>query len=214
MPAPRKRVKHKPPRKTTRFSYRPWLFVGLGVIVVAVVIVLAVIGSQAGSSTANAASNDPTPTPEGLMGDPVVINSRAHVPEGSIPGPYASNPPAGGTHYPVNYTAKFYQESDLASLPAHPEGYLVHSLEHGYVIYWYNCKATSTLSCDALKQLIQKAMDQAGGTKLIAFPWSSMDVPLAMTSWGRILKMANPDEATMVKFANSNRHKSPEPDGP
>src|SRR5512146_2282302 len=123
-------------------------------------------------------------------------------------------PPAGGTHYPVDYTAKFYQESDLASLPAHPEGYLVHSLEHGYVIYWYNCKADPKIDCAALKQTIQKAMDAAGGTKLIAFPWSSMDVPVAMTSWGRILKMATPDEATMVKFANSNRYKSPEPDGP
>jgi hypothetical protein len=214
MPAARKRIKHKPTKKTTPISFRPWLFVGLGVIVVAVIIFLAVNGSKAANPTANAAGTDPTPSPAGLMGDPVPVASAAHVPEGSVPGPYASDPPAGGTHYPVNYTAKFYQESDLPSLPAHPEGYLVHSLEHGYVIYWYNCKATSTIDCTSLKALIQKAMDEAGDTKLIAFPWSSMDVPVAMTSWGRILKMSTPDEATMVKFANSNRYKSPEPDGP
>lgn len=214
MPATRKRVKHKPSRKPNRSSFRPWLFGGLGLLVVALIAFVAINAGKAANPAVDASSTDITPTPAGLMGDPVTIASAAHVPEGSVPGPYASNPPAGGTHYPVDYTAKFYQESDLASLPAHPEGYLVHSLEHGYVIFWYNCKADASIDCASLKQTIQKAMDAAGGTKLIAFPWSSMDVPVAMTSWGRILKMSTPDEQAMIKFAESNREKSPEPNGP
>lgn len=172
--------------------------IGLGILAVAAIIFLAV--------------NQPAAS-AGLMGDEVPILSRDHIPTDSVPGPYNSNPPAGGAHYPIDFTEHFYQESELASLPAHPEGYLVHSLEHGYVIFWYNCQAANT-DCASLKQTIQGVMDQTGGKKLIAFPWTSMDVPLAMTSWGRIMKFQTPDAAVMKQFVESNRYHAPEPDAP
>lgn len=148
--------------------------------------------------------------PGGLMGEAVVVASAAHVPDSVQPGPYNSNPPAGGTHYEVSYTAKFYEESDLLSLGKYPEGHLVHSLEHGYVIFWYNCQIAGT-DCTALKQTIQDVMKKTGGDKLIAFPWSSMDVPLAMTSWGRLLKFTHADPALMEQFVKTNRYQAPEP---
>lgn len=148
-----------------------------------------------------------------LMGEAVVVTSAAHVPDTVKPGPYNSNPPAGGTHYDTDYSEKFYQESDLAALPKYPEGYLVHSLEHGYVIFWYNCQVAGT-DCAALKKTIQDVMDKTGGDKLIAFPWSTMDVPLAMTSWGRILKFTTPDPMVMEKFVKTNRYQAPEPNAP
>lgn len=154
-----------------------------------------------------------SPGSTGLLGDEVVIASAAHVPDGTQPGPYNSNPPAGGTHYETDYEAKFFQESDLAALAKYPEGYLVHSLEHGYVIFWYNCQLPNT-DCPALKQTIQQVMDDTGGTKLIAFPWLDMDVPLAMTSWGRILKFTTPDPALMKQFVERNRYQAPEPNAP
>ena len=145
-----------------------------------------------------------------LLGDPVVVGSSAHVLDSVQPGPYNSNPPAGGTHYDESYRAKFYQETDLAGLSKYPEGYLVHSLEHGYVIFWYNCQVAGT-DCAALKQTIQDVMDKTGGDKLIAFPWSTMDVPLAMTSWGRILNFATADPVLMANFVQRNRYQAPEP---
>ncbi len=148
--------------------------------------------------------------PDGLMGQAVVVASAAHVADSVQPGPYNSNPPAGGTHYEESYAAKFYQESDLPSLPKYPEGYLVHSLEHGYVIFWYNCQVAGT-NCAALKQTIQDVMQKTGGDKLIAFPWSSMDVPLAMTSWGRLLNFTEPEPDLMEKFVKANRYQAPEP---
>ena len=33
----------------------------------------------------------------------------------------------------------------MPNLPQYPEGYLVHNLEHGYVIFWYNCAADPSL---------------------------------------------------------------------
>jgi hypothetical protein len=148
-----------------------------------------------------------------LMGDEVAIPSRDHVPTDTPPGPYKSNPPAGGAHYATDFPAKFYQETDLTTLPKNPQGYLVHSLEHGYVIFWYNCQVPNT-DCAALKQTIQKVMDETGGIKLIAFPWTDMDIPLAMTSWGRILKFPSPDPVLMKQFVERNRYQAPEPDAP
>ena len=176
------------------------LYGGIGLVVIAVIVVAVLTA-------------DNSPTTGGLMGDEVAIPSRDHVPSDAVPGPFNSNPPAGGAHFDTDWTENFYQESDLASLPPHPEGYLVHSLEHGYVIFWYNCQVANT-DCAALKQTIQKVMDQTGKTKLIAFPWSDMDVPLAMTSWGRILKFTQPDAAKMKQFVESNRYKAPEPNAP
>jgi len=110
-----------------------------------------------------------------LLGDEVPILTRDHAPS-DVPISYNSNPPAGGAHYEEDFPAKFYQESDLAALPPYPEGYLVHNLEHGYVIFWYNCQADGVTDCAALKQTIQQVMNETGNTKLIAFPWSRMDV--------------------------------------
>ncbi len=197
----------KSPRQIQREAQRRkqsqqkvFLYGSLAVVVVAVIAGIVFFANQA-------------PASSGLMGDPVGIPSRDHVPTNTPPGPYLSNPPAGGAHYDTDYPAKFFQESDLATLPAHPEGYLVHSLEHGYVIFWYNCQAPNT-DCTALKKTIQTVMDQAGGTKLIAFPWTGMDVPLAMTSWGRILKFARADPTVMAQFVQHNRYQAPEPDAP
>jgi hypothetical protein len=172
--------------------------ISLAVIAVIVIIVLAV---------------NKTPNSSGLMGEEVPILSRDHVPTDTVPGPYNSNPPAGGSHYDTDFSEKFYQETDLVTLPKNPEGYLVHSLEHGYVIFWYNCQVPNT-DCTALKETIQKVMDETGGTKLIAFPWTDMNIPLAMTSWGRILKFDKPDPVLMKQFVERNRYQAPEPNAP
>ncbi len=149
---------------------------------------------------------------QGPMGDVVVVDSREHVPVDTQPGPYTTNPPAGGRHFPTTFSAGFYQEGDLANLPKYPEGYLVHNLEHGYVIFWYNCAATPGLDCTALKQSIREVMDKYQGVKLIAFPWASMtDVPLTLTSWGRIMRLNTPDTALMSQFVERNRYQAPEP---
>ena len=186
-------------KKKQQNGQRLLIFGGVGLV-----IIIIVIAFLSANKTANLT---------GLLGDEVVITSAAHVPEGTKPGPYNSNPPAGGTHYDTDYESKFFQESDLAALPEFPEGYLVHSLEHGYVIFWYNCQVVN-IDCPALKQTIQQVMDDTGGTKLIAFPWSDMDVTLAMTSWGRILKFTTPDPVLMKQFVERNRYQAPEPNAP
>jgi hypothetical protein len=179
---------------------KKYIYVGSALAVIALAVIVTLLTGKSADSS-------------GLMGDEVAITSSNHVPSDSIPGPYNSNPPAGGTHFDTDFSEKFYQESDIPTLPAHPEGYLVHSLEHGYVIFWYNCQVPG-IDCSELKQTIQTVMDETGGTKLIAFPWADMDVPLSMTSWGRILNFTQPDAVQMTQFVERNRYHAPEPNAP
>ena len=149
-------------------------------------------------------------------GEAVAIpaNYKTHIEEGSPPGPYPSNPPAGGVHYASELDAKFYQEEDLASLPKNPEGHLVHNLEHGYVIFWYNCAVLDEAGCTQVKDSIRQVMNGFDGVKLIAFPWKSLEVPLAMTSWGRLQRFESFNPSQARAFIKANRNRAPEPNAP
>lgn len=57
---------------------------------------------------------------------------RMHVPDGTKVN-YSTNPPVFGPHYP-DWTTKGFYDTPRA------DGNLVHSMEHGYVIFWYDCE--------------------------------------------------------------------------
>lgn len=137
-----------------------------------------------------------------------------HVEEGTDPGPFNSDPPTSGPHYASDLTAGFYEESEIEGIGPYPSGYLVHNLEHGYVIFWYNCAVLDKAGCTELKGQIQEVMEEAMNTKLIAFPWNSIDVPVVMTSWGRMQRFENFDPKLALRFVGSNRNRAPEPQAP
>jgi len=131
-----------------------------------------------------------------LVGQEVQIESRNHVPEGtSIQ--YNTNPPAGGPHYPVTAHAGVYDKA-----PA--DGYLVHSLEHGTVILWYR-EDLAKGEVEKLKGIFNKM-----GGKTIMTPRKGMDVPVGVTSWGRILKLKEIDEKKILEFYETNYNRAPE----
>jgi len=82
----------------------------------------------------------------------------------------------------------------------YPAGYLVHSLEHGYIIFWYNYEVLDDIACTQLKAETQSVMEQANMFKVIAYPWSSIDVPLVMTSWGRMMRYETFDAKDAYAF--------------
>lgn len=149
-------------------------------------------------------------------GEEVAIpaNYGEHIEEGQEPGPFPSNPPAGGRHYANEFDAGFYDENSPQVQVAYPEGYIGHNLEHGYVIFWYNCTSQSESECSNLKSEIKAVMKDFGGVKLVAFPWPSMDVPVAMTSWGRIQRFDSFDPKTASTFVKANLNRAPEPNAP
>jgi hypothetical protein len=125
---------------------------------------------------------------------------------------YPSDPPAGGPHYAEELSNGFFDESSLPSRPGDIAGYLVHNLEHGYVIFWYNCAKLDESGCNTLKSQIKAVMDAKNNFKLIAVPWKSIDTPLVMTSWGRLQRFDQFDAGAARTFIESNLSHSPEPD--
>ena len=71
-----------------------------------------------------------------LPGQEVKDDGREHVTD--IYGvKYSSNPPTSGKHFPVWAKPGVYDR--LVS-----DGYLLHSMEHGYVVIWYDCSKLSS----------------------------------------------------------------------
>jgi len=118
-------------------------------------------------------------------GHDVTIQGRNHIAVGQPHDPYNSEPPSSGDHYATPAQAGFYDQA-----PA--DEYLVHSMEHGYVIIWYNCDQYTAGTCDQLKAQIKDIMGAAGvsaitGTlKLIAVPRAGQKTAIALSAWGRI----------------------------
>ncbi|GAB1471704.1 hypothetical protein MASR2M66_25820 [Chloroflexota bacterium] len=57
------------------------------------------------------------------------------------------------------------------------------------MVFWYNCDLLDESACSELKSQIRSVMDELGGTKMIAYPWTSIDVSLVMTSRGVTAKI-------------------------
>ncbi len=151
--------------------------------------------------------------PEDLPGQEVPIQGSEHINPGVPHDPYNSDPPSSGPHYAATVETGFYDE-------APQDEYLVHNLEHGHVIIWYNCSALAADACTALKDQIREVMSRAGvslitGTsKINAVPRPTMDTTLALTSWGRLDKFDAFDRDRILAFIRAFRDNAPENGAP
>jgi hypothetical protein len=139
-----------------------------------------------------------------------IMGDISHVEDGTDPGPYNSNPPTSGRHYPTSLTPGFYD----TNVYQYPEGYLVHNLEHGYVIFWYNCSELETSECEQLKGEVRLVLEAENNNKVIAYPRETIEEPVVLTSWGQLLRMEAFDADAARSFVARNRNKAPEPNAP
>lgn len=114
--------------------------------------------------------------------------NQEHVDEGT-PLTYADAPPATGRHYPVwePISRKFYG-ADRPEL-----GYLVHNLEHGYTVLWYDeTAADDPEMADQVRAIAEKFEGDESNFRLKfkAAPWTEADGAafpegqhVAMTHW-------------------------------
>ena len=151
--------------------------------------------------------------PEPQLGTAYPIASRDHIQFGQQAADYNTDPPTSGQHYDNPSEAGFY---DVA--PA--DEFMVHSLEHGYIVIYFNCTDLSDADCDGLKTEIEDTMDRAGtsrntGTpKLIAAPRPTMENLVTFTSWGRLYRTDNFDPDELLAYVDLYRDKAPEPFAP
>lgn len=101
---------------------------------------------------------------------------------------YDASPPAAGPHYPtwVPLERKFYSPQDRPEV-----GFLVHNLEHGYTILWYDeTVAEDEEKLAQVKAIANKFQGESYENKFIAAPWTSADgdpfpndAHIALTHW-------------------------------
>jgi hypothetical protein len=155
--------------------------------------------------------------------------NQDHKPEGT-PISYPDAPPAFGPHYPqpAPFQRKFYTADDRPQVEA-----LVHNLEHGYNLLWYD--ETIAESSDDLATVRAIASKYEGNKltdKFIALPWTEEDgkafpkgTHVALTHWsaggdpsdpskqqGIWQYCAKPSGAVVAKFTEDFPYSdSPEP---
>ncbi len=190
-------------------------FITLAVIVIGSVVVIPIIKPKPTVIPTSTIDTSPTAVVDPNMLGEVIPPTGAgdHITDDVNPNPYNSNPPTSGHHYARWLDAGFYEVVKPADGPF-PEGHLVHNLEHGYIIFWYNCKIVSDSECATMKSQIKAVMDSAQNFKLIAYPWESINVPVAMTSWGYRLMMKTFDANLAKSFIDQHRNRAPEPNMP
>jgi hypothetical protein len=165
------------------------LFVGVAAVVglglIAAAVVPAVLNARS-----NPANQDPADIGEPLAKascDPVVDDEATGAADHVQPGTsveYATTPPSSGKHYdvPLPFSRKFYGPDD-----APPVENLVHNLEHGYVVVWYD-DTLQGVQLEALEDISKRIPEDR--PKLVVAPWDASRGPLpddkhvAMSAWG------------------------------
>jgi hypothetical protein len=128
------------------------------------------------------------------------LQDGIHVPVGTHID-WDSNPPCSGQHYPIWANFKEYDHPvDL--------GYIVHDMEHGAVVLFYNCAPGP--DCDAIVAGLRKVRDAIPNdplcdpsirARVVIVPDPMLDVPVAAATWGWTYKAACLDLPTLTDFA-------------
>jgi len=139
---------------------------------------------------------------------PTIVTPN-HVPFGT-PLAFVSNPPSSGPHYPAWADFREYTQ------PV-PDGYIVHSLEHGAVALFYKCATPA--ECASIVPLLRDvraniptdpACDPSIRVRVIIVPRPDNDVPVSAAAWGYTYKAECVDGPSLAQFVRDHYAKGPE----
>ncbi len=163
------------------------LLIGLGVVALLIVGVIAF----ALISNSSAAANDEKILQEGT-------NHLAETERVT----YNSNPPTSGDHWARTANLGFYKTNPPA------DEQLIHNLEHGAVIVWFDPDLLSDEEYNQLFSIYQKMAEDEFRTLLVARP--SLERKVALTAWGVRLYLDSIDEKAILGFQQRNKLRGPE----
>ena len=120
-------------------------------------------------------------------GDPMVETfpdeGAAHVPQ-DTPITYNTDPPTSGTHYPAPAAGGFYD----APIPA---GNLVHTMEHGGIIIYYNPATVTAQQQAEIEAFLQPAIGEF--STVVAVPRNDPQFDIILTAWRTRLRLPDYD---------------------
>jgi hypothetical protein len=125
--------------------------------------------------------------------------------------PYSSVPAASGPHWdgPANW--------GVYSTPL-IETQLIHNLEHGGIVVWYDPDAADAAQVDELSRYVttQVSSGISGRFKFVLSPWGGAEElpsPIVATAWRHLLELDEVDTAALDAFTREHYGRSPEPNG-
>jgi hypothetical protein len=111
---------------------------------------------------------------------------------------YGTDPPTSGPHIGELVQMGVYDQPI-------PNEVMVHQMEHGYPILWYNCAADPALdeaACTQLQTDLAQIVNTAigDGTRAVMTPDTTMEHRIALTAWQYMDTMDEVDEERIVTF--------------
>ena len=164
-------------------------------------------GTSLGDSGCGATPTDGAPPDHGdchaeIAGHP--IEGAQHMPLCS-PLTYGTNPPSSGNHYPIWAAYQMYDR-------AIPRGFWVHSMEHGAVVFSYNCPGGCADEVAAVQAFIEGLPADCGANtrRVILTPDPDLDVRFAASAWGYTLRANCFDHDSFSAFFTEHYNHAPE----
>lgn len=120
---------------------------------------------------------------------------------------YKTDPPTSGPHYPNWAPPGFYTDPQPAPL-------LVHSLEHGNIVIYYDPERTPASVKDRLRQLADQTnrASRSGGMwdGIVVVPRPDPQHQVILTAWRRMLRLTEWNEQQAQAFIDAHRGRGPE----
>lgn len=112
---------------------------------------------------------------------------------------YGTNPPNSGPHLGTPASPGFFED------PIDP-GALVHNLEHGQIVFWYDPDAPQDV-LDDLEAVVDQEFEAS-----VAAPWPEPEAPynFAMSAWGATQKCREVSQAVVDEFRETYQGHGPE----
>lgn len=186
-----------------------WRLLAIGGVLVVGVIVVVLVLLMGSSSSPNAGVIQPD-------------NGSAHVSDGAdcrhqpsacgvSSNPYSSLPATSGPHWTDPSNWGVYRT-------AAAESQVVHNLEHGGIVIWYDPERLDAAGIDTLTDYVttQVSSGISGRYKFILSPWGGSDPlpsPVVATAWRWMLQLDSADTGAIAEFARARYGRSPEPNG-
>lgn len=132
-----------------------------------------------------------------MMGEKMSDLGGQHVSKGATHTAYNSNPPTSGPHW-TGVAGPGIKDEPV------PDELVLHSMEHGAAVVWYR-EGLNQSDVDK----ITEAFNNSSGKKIM-LARKDLDVPVALTSWGYLLKLETIDETKIKEFIETNNDRAPE----
>jgi len=178
--------------------------VGVVIAVGAVIYVTQLSGGGGGGTDGieSAALNDKGDSDRLSEVEQFPSEGRQHVSSGQELS-YAQSPPLSGPHYSRAVEGGFYENSQ-------PAGNIVHALEHGAVVIYYNESAMN----ESVRASLQAFADNHTGTwrSVIVVPQEneSVEADYTLTAWRNRMYMDSYDAQTVYEFLSEFLGRGPE----